>query len=198
MAEDDEENYKIKKKTLSDKELWHFAVQDVDPLKRREHPPKIVEAAGEAAEQYQAVKKIKRPLWQHIKVKPPNEQKSTELDKRTRQRFEKGLMRIDGRLDLHGYRREQAHHLLNQFILSASSQDKRCLLVITGKGKGGVTSDELDFLGRPARAGILKDEVPRWLAMEPLASLILRIAPAQPKDGGSGALYVLLRRNKRC
>ncbi len=42
--------------------------------------------------------------------------------------------------------------------------------------------------------GILKAAVPRWLGEAELRRHVLAIAPAQPDAGGSGALYVLLRR----
>ena len=43
---------------------------------------------------------------------------------------------------------------------------------------------------------MLRTTVPRWLTEAPLKPLVLAHAPAQPKDGGSGALYVLLRRKR--
>lgn len=67
-------------------------------------------------------------------------------------------------------------------IERAHRDGKRALLVITGKGSSG--------------GGVLRTTVPRWLTEAPLKPLVLAHAPAQPKDGGSGALYVLLRRKR--
>jgi DNA-nicking Smr family endonuclease len=58
------------------------------------------------------------------------------------------------------------------------------VLVITGRGLG------------PSGAGVLRTAVPRWLEEDGLRRKILAIAPAQPRDGGTGALYLLLRRQR--
>ena len=91
-------------------------------------------------------------------------------------------MEIDGRLDLHGMTQDAAHAALNGFVLRAYDAGRRCLLVITGKGQAG--------------GGVLKTEGPRWLNLPVLRSKILGFSYAQPKDGGDGALYVLLKRHR--
>ena len=101
-------------------------------------------------------------------------------------------MPIDGRIDLHGRNQEQAHRLLEEFVLSSHARGKRCLLVITGKGKGGLTAQEA--YAHDLQPGILKQKVPQWLSMPPLGSIILKTYPAVPRDGGGGALYVYLKR----
>ena len=63
------------------------------------------------------------------------------------------------------------------------------MLVITGKGSTG------RGLGGQGM-GILRQVVPRWLNESPLRPLVLAIHRAQPKDGGDGALYVLLKRRR--
>ena len=68
---------------------------------------------------------------------------------------------------------------LGQFIEIAAYDGCRCVLVITGKG-----------------AGVLRRHVPNWLKQPPLAPHVLALAEARPKDGGGGALYVLLRRKR--
>lgn len=71
---------------------------------------------------------------------------------------------------------------LADFIERAESAGKRCLLVITGKGL--------------ASGGILRDQVPRWLNQAPNRSRVLAFDYARPQHGGSGALYVLLKRRR--
>ena len=61
---------------------------------------------------------------------------------------------------------------------------RRCVLVITGRGLG------------PDGPGVLKRAVPRWLAEAGLRRRILAVAAAQPRHGGAGALYLLLRRQR--
>jgi DNA-nicking Smr family endonuclease len=85
---------------------------------------------------------------------------------------------------------DEAHRALIDFVARSGDAGSRCLLVITGKG--------LRRLGesRPAEIGILRQAVPRWLNEPSLRPRILAFAPAQPRDGGTGALYILLRRQR--
>jgi DNA-nicking Smr family endonuclease len=59
----------------------------------------------------------------------------------------------------------------------------RCVLVVTGKGGGE---------GR----GVLRQMVPRWLGEASHRQYVLTFCPAQPRHGGDGALYVLLKRRR--
>ncbi|HUH83193.1 MAG TPA: Smr/MutS family protein [Stellaceae bacterium] len=106
----------------------------------------------------------------------------TGIDRRSAQRLRRGDRPIEARLDLHGMTQEEAHRALAGFVARAWSGERRTLLVITGKGG--------------ARGGVLRAAVPRWLGEAPNAGRVLAIAPAQPKDGGAGAFYVLLRRRR--
>jgi len=107
------------------------------------------------------------------------------LDRRTAERLRRGQLPIDGRLDLHGWTQGEAHLALGDFIENAAATGLRCLLVITGKG--GRTSGE---------PGVLRAAVPKWLNLPALRPLILGFSGAQPKHGGGGALYVLLKRKR--
>ncbi len=118
------------------------------------------------------------------------------LDRNTSEKLRKGRMIIEGRVDLHGMNRREAHSRLKSFLGSAHRQGKRCVLVITGKGSTSDKTDDAPFMGG-GRKGILKEEVPKWLAEPDLRRLVLDYRTAQIKHGGSGALYVLLKRTRR-
>ena len=90
-----------------------------------------------------------------------------------------GKIPWEARLDLHGLRPDGACDALCQFIDSQAHNNKRCLLIIHGKG------------GQNFNAPILKNLVNLWLSQLPQ---VLAFHSALPRDGGSGALYVLLRR----
>ncbi|MCM2344545.1 MAG: Smr/MutS family protein [Alphaproteobacteria bacterium] len=109
-----------------------------------------------------------------------------ELDRRTAQKLRRGRYPIDRQLDLHGLTQSAAHKKLLETVGALYQQGGRCLLVITGKGKGAGSG-----------TGILRQRVPEWLAHPALRSVVLRLEEAQPEHGGSGALYVLLRRNRK-
>lgn len=104
------------------------------------------------------------------------------LDARTMDKLRRGQIRPEARIDLHGMTRKQAHAALTVYMAKAEAAGRRCIIVITGKGRiseGG---------------GALRNEVPGWLNAPAIRPRILGFAEAQPRDGGAGALYVLLKR----
>ncbi len=111
------------------------------------------------------------------------------IDRQTATRFIRGKMPIEGTLDLHGYRQEEALNKLQIFIGHAYHKGYRNLLVITGKG----SKSQID--ASPTE-GVLKERVPDWLNHTTLRAYILAFSYAQPQDGGTGALYVLMKRNR--
>ncbi|WP_298625714.1 Smr/MutS family protein [uncultured Legionella sp.] len=92
-----------------------------------------------------------------------------------------GLIPWEARLDLHGLKTEDARESLCRFIQNQTKNNKRCLLIIHGKG---------GHLGAPP---VIKNLINRWL---PQFSEVLAFHSALAKDGGHGAIYVLLKRNK--
>lgn len=93
---------------------------------------------------------------------------------------------VDARLDLHGYRQDEAHDRLISFIKRQQGRGARVVLVITGKGR----ADADPFAGR----GVLKRLVPAWLSEPSLRDIVLGFSEASAAHGGSGALYVRLRK----
>ncbi len=96
-----------------------------------------------------------------------------------------------GKLDLHGMTLDRAHPALTRFILSAQASGKRLVLVVTGKGKHRDEGGPI-----PTRMGVLRHNVPFWLAQPPLAQAVLQITEAHLKHGGGGAYYVYLKRDR--
>jgi DNA-nicking Smr family endonuclease len=82
-------------------------------------------------------------------------------------------------LDLHGYTSAEAAVHLQRFIQSAKAQGLRAIRVVHGKGHGS------------ARGPVLKAIVDRWLREFPD---VLAFCSAQPQNGGTGAVDVLLRK----
>ena len=104
------------------------------------------------------------------------------LGRRMRQRVARGREAIDGRFDLHGLTQSEAHAALLQFLRSASARGHRLVLVITGKGR------------RNGEAGVLRRQVPQWLALPEFRSFVVGFEDAHIAHGGEGALYVRLRK----
>jgi DNA-nicking Smr family endonuclease len=111
------------------------------------------------------------------------------MDARLHKQMTRGRTTPEARIDLHGMTLAEAHPELIRFILNAHAHGLRLVLVITGKGKRRDDHGPI-----PARMGILRHQVPVWLARMPLAPAVLQIAPAHLKHGGEGAYYVYLRR----
>jgi DNA-nicking Smr family endonuclease len=126
---------------------------------------------------------LSKPLSEALRSAP------VAMDKRKFDRMTRGKLDPDARIDLHGMTLTQAHAALNAFILRAHAQGLRLVLVITGKGKNVADDGPI-----PRRPGALKQDVPQWLRMAPLANAILELREAHLKHGGSGAYYVYLRR----
>lgn len=108
------------------------------------------------------------------------------MDHKAHRKLTRGKMAPEAKIDLHGMTLDQAHPALTGFVLRAHRAGKRLILVITGKGR----------MSEPyGRRGVLKHQVPQWLALPPLAGAVLQITEAHIKHGGTGAYYVYLRRS---
>ena len=121
----------------------------------------------------------------------------TGLDGANARRLARGKLEIEARLDLHGRTGAAAQLALSGFIQRAYAAGKRCVLVITGKGRA--REDKSSAHGRlnmPQRKGVLFEMAPRWLTEGELAPYVVAFHPAHAKHGGGGALYVYLRRGR--
>lgn len=98
------------------------------------------------------------------------------------ERLRRGRTEPDSELDLHGLTSAEARASLEEALAEARRDGDRCVLVIHGRG------------ARRASGPVLKDAVVDWLQAPPLSHAVLAFASALPRDGGPGALYVLLRR----
>lgn len=175
--------------------LWREFTRDIAPLTDLEWEER--EHSGYAFQQADAKTGAATPPPITKEQRAKNSaaaQQAPQLDLRTELRLRRGQMPIDARLDLHGKNQDQAHGLLNDFVMASHGRGKRCLLIITGKGKGGLLAREAH--APDLQPGILKQKVPQWLSMTPLSDIVLKTFPAVPRDGGSGALYVYLKRRR--
>lgn len=187
MARNDKSGNRSGPRTLDAEEesLWTQVADQIKPLTKR----KIREISSDSPKQDQTKlpKRKTNPASPQNKINPQNvpyeHGKAPGLDKRTQMRLRRGQVAIDARLDLHGMTQREAHAALNRFILDAYHGGRRSVLVITGKG-----------LQADGRIGVLRAAVPGWLNEAPLKACIRAFDHAAPKDGGEGALYILLRK----
>jgi DNA-nicking Smr family endonuclease len=167
---------------LSDEELalWAHVAQSVKPLPGRK-VPKVEAAASPKVEI--------RPqgLFAALAAAPPPKpvlKPLVPLERRMRQRVARGRAPIDGIIDLHGMRQDEAHRALLSFIHRKQHEGAAVVIVVTGKG------DPDPDRGR----GVLKRMVPHWLADPGLRRCVLGYEEAAQQHGGGGALYVRIRR----
>lgn len=109
------------------------------------------------------------------------------LDRPARLGLRRGNLPIEARIDLHGMYQAEAHAALTGFILRARAAGHAHVLVVTGKGGP-------DFHDAFSERGVLRRSVPHWLRGPELRGIVLGFEEAARHHGGSGALYVRLRR----
>lgn len=159
---------------------------DPAPVKPTQKPPKPLPdfRVGETADPARD-HDLLRPLAQRLSAAP------VQMDQKAFGKLKRGKLKPQARLDLHGMTLAQAHPALIDFVLGAEAKGHRLVLVITGKGKDRDTGGPI-----PTRQGVLRHQVPQWLALPPLRQAILQVTPAHIRHGGQGAYYVYLRRHR--
>ena len=172
-----------KKRILSkeEKDLWKNVISDVEPLTI---PESRIEAALNRVERNKQNKQA--PPIKEVFLKPVDTKFShgsaPSLDRATQQKLRRGKIKIEASIDLHGLTQDEAYQVLSNFLYNSRTEGLRSVLVITGKGVGG--------------RGVLRASVPKWLNEGNNQQMIRAFSYAAPKDGGEGALYVLLKRIK--
>lgn len=122
---------------------------------------------------------------------PPPERSAPRMDSKTHARARRGKLAPEARIDLHGMTAAAAEAALAGFLLRAHAEDRRLVLVITGKGRSSDPGDAV-----PVRGGVLRRHLPHWLARPPLSAIVLDTLPAHQRHGGAGAFYVYLARRR--
>jgi DNA-nicking Smr family endonuclease len=170
-----------------DRILWSTVARTVTPLKGK--------AADTLSFGREAELEILREAGLSLDPAPARAQGAASADRKpsrpahldvtTRKKLSKGSISIDGRVDLHGLTQGEAHLLLHSFLYRAYMENRRYVLVITGKGSS-YGSD-----------GVLRRLVPVWMATPPFRAIVSAHENAARHHGGAGALYVRLRRRER-
>lgn len=192
---------------LSDEEaaLWAKLARTVTPLKsHRPRAPIAARAVAKSPEIFSAetfapkpsrkvkgrvpaplIRKKPAPIPTSAGRRPDHSQ---GLDSHWERRFNRGGADPDFTLDLHGHTLDQAHQRLDTGISQAKSMGARVVLVITGKSR------PVDAADRGDRRGAIRAKVLDWLAAGPHGGDISAVRNAHRKHGGSGAIYLVLRR----
>lgn len=119
---------------------------------------------------------------------PPPPAPGVTLDGSWDRRLSRGLVQPDATVDLHGHNLATAYDLLDHRLDRAIMDGARLLLLITGKPP---TDNR-----RPVGRGAIRAAVGDWLHASRHAAAIAAVRGAHPRHGGSGALYIVLRRKR--
>ena len=197
--------------TQADRDLWAAYAKTTEPLGDRSRTREMGEAPspptataiprpppipapqpklriGSRAPKRPPANDFAAPVEEEVSRQP------LRMDAKRHRRMTSGKLAPEAKLDLHGLTLAEAQPRLIRFVTDGHAKGLRLLLVVTGKGKRR-DAYGLDGGGPiPARHGVLRHQVPLWLGMAPLASLVLQVRTAHRTQGGSGAYYVYLRR----
>lgn len=194
-----------------EEELWRRVAESVERLKPRRGTRKL-KVAKDAAGEPPPEPAVRAPVPGPVEPpKPPAAAKTppakpvaapagpkppplAPLERRTVQRLVRGTHAIDDRLDLHGLTQDAAKRRLMDFLHRAQANGLKTVLVITGKGALG--TDRFEAGDFTAERGVLRRMVPEWLRMPGARGLVVGFSEAHAAHGGSGALYVRIRRPK--
>jgi DNA-nicking Smr family endonuclease len=115
------------------------------------------------------------------------------IEPKLRRKLGRGRVAIDGTLDLHGMRQEEAYAALTRYVAARAGRGDRTVLVITGKGLKKLNGDPATIVER----GVLRTMLPIWLNSPDLKPWVSGWDQSAQAHGGEGAWYVRLRRQPR-
>ena len=175
--------------SLSDDEAFQQGMQDVQPLGWSATPlnlPKLFEIKKPIETESDAIEQLREFLKGHGDIDPFEVGEGVEgaASKEGRyylERLKNGEFSVQAHLDLHGLTPVEARDVLERFVKSSQQKRHFCVRIVHGRG---VHSQE-----EPA---ILKRLVTHCLASRKMSRSVVAFASARWKDGGSGAVYVLL------
>lgn len=110
----------------------------------------------------------------------------TGFDRRVLGKLRRGELSYQAFVDLHGLDRKQAREKVWHFLDKSVKQGLSCVLIVHGRG-----------LGSKDNIPVLKTKLTAWLTRGAMGKRVLAFTSARPYDGGTGALYVLLKRGYR-
>jgi DNA-nicking Smr family endonuclease len=175
--------------TDDERALWHSVAKSTTPLKRKARASKAAEENEAASTRPRspdatAAKGAHSPKPKRSPdvIKPPA---LAPITRREKARLSRGRAEIDARIDLHGMTQARAHRALLSFLHRAHADGATFVLVITGKGR--ISGDDRE-------QGVLRRQVPHWLALPEFRAIVVGYEQAHIGHGGEGALYVRVRR----
>ncbi len=171
--------------------LWQRVAATVRPIHQRpsrtSHP--VSPAPEPVAKPHGRVPPLRVPAATPVAQQKPL---GDSLDGGWDRRLRRGTTQPDWTIDLHGHTLDSARRLLDTALDQALAEGVRVILLITGKPP---RDGDRDIDGRPRR-GLIRASIGTWLESSRHASRIAAVRNAHPRHGGTGALYIILRRER--
>ena len=165
-----------------EKALWAKVVESVRPFHKAVAVEPVAKADAPLAPPPARPRSVAVPPSSPRRTEP-----GTTLDGSWDRRLGRGLVQPDMTVDLHGHNLATAYALLDRKLELAIASGARVLLLITGKPPRGEP---------PVARGRIRAAVGDWLAASRHAGDIAAVRGAHPRHGGTGALYIVLRRRR--
>jgi len=182
----------VRSLTRDEEDLWSLIARTVRPLRPAPPARKLVIEAGKRV----PVRDMPQPGKNATTIEPKAGARGqrpavppalSPIMRKEKHKLVRRHERIDARIDLHGMTQTEAHAALQSLLRRSQAHGAKFVLVITGKG---LPNGSLN--GR----GVLRRQVPLWLALPEFRRYVAGFDVAHPGHGGEGALYVRLRKAK--
>lgn len=168
-----------------DLDAFKKAMRDVRPLKAKafvsDKPRPAPIPIQSTADEFEALREMASGEFFDAEIEYGDEAsfRRPEIPRTVMRRLRRGQYAVQGEIDLHGHTAVEAKAALNDFLAYSQHHGHRCVRVIHGKGHRS-----------PGKMPVLKPKVIKWLSRR---EDIAAFSSARQVDGGTGALYVLLR-----
>lgn len=176
----------MRRLSADEQALWSRVVASVTPLHPRTPPSAAAPALAEPAPAATPV--LPARVTPSPRQTAPAPKPGETLDGSWDRRLSRGLAQPDATVDLHGHNLATAYDLLDRRLEQAIADGARLLLLVTGKPPSEAR--------KPSGRGAIRAAVGDWLGASRHAGSIAAVRGAHPRHGGSGALYIVLRRKR--
>ncbi|KUR72563.1 DNA mismatch repair protein MutS [Novosphingobium fuchskuhlense] len=179
--------------------LWRRVAATVTPIHPKRPVPAIASTAAQNEPPPLPPKRVKgrvppprsEPVAAATPVRPLT---AGGLDSSWERKLTRGPLQPDVTIDLHGLSIALAHSRLNGGIEQALAMGARVILLIAGKHRPVAENGLPNHLEPGDKRGAIRARLLDWLAASPQAGRIASVRPAQPRHGGDGAVYIVLRK----
>lgn len=180
------------KRNLTDEEklLWRYYTKDIKGKRSDIYLSNIEKPKLEFKINFPKKSQFEKNIVSSFTNHESLENKDNNWAKKLRQ----SKVKPEGKIDLHGMTCVEAHEKLCDYLERAQAKGKRVILIVTGKGGPKKDYDDFRYSDFENNRGVLKREVPLWLSGSRMRHMIVSFQEAIQKDGGAGALYVVLKR----